>query len=63
MDTTTNLLLFHLNISSIPDHFLEFTSFLNVLNVELKVKIVTKLQNKIEEGVYVYIYKSQFNTK
>ena len=34
---TTNLSLFHLNIRSIPDHFLEFTSFLNVLNVELKV--------------------------
>ena len=34
---TTNLSLFHLNIRIIPDHFLEFTSFLNVLNVELKV--------------------------
>ena len=31
------LSLFHLNIRSIPDHFLEFTSFLNVLNVEFKV--------------------------
>ena len=37
MGKTTNLSLFHLNIRSIPDHFLEFTSFLNVLNVELKV--------------------------
>ena len=33
---TTNLSLFHLNIRSIPDHFLEFTSFLDVLD-ELKV--------------------------
>ena len=34
---TTNLSLFHLNIRSIPDHFLEFTSFLDVLDVELKI--------------------------
>ena len=34
---TTNLSLFHLNIRSIPDQFLEFTSFLDVLDVELKV--------------------------
>ena len=31
---TTNLSLFHLNIRSIPDHFLELTTFLNMLDIE-----------------------------
>ena len=39
---TTKLSLFHLNIRSIPDHFLEFTSFLDVLDVELKVIAISE---------------------
>ena len=40
---TTNLSLFHLNIRSIPDHFQEFTSFLNVLNVELSIIALSEI--------------------
>ena len=33
----TNLSMFHMNIRSIPDHFLDLTTLLNNLNIELKM--------------------------
>ena len=34
--------MFHLNIRSIPDHILELTSFLNNLNIELKIIAISE---------------------